>query len=399
MHTPQQLSNTHKRGLCVEFVCLFGSIRFDVAVDPLDEAARPRLADGAAQQEKSHGKQAHVPKVEDALQKAAHFRLPEEVVDRVEEHVNRGASRREEGNPLPVVVLRVEDEVRGDDGGAHAHHHKNAEDQHHEPVHVVKLVVPETREDEVHLDEDGAKGEDARQRDDDERGRVPGARRDGARDGVGAAREVPFPPHVPPHQSAPHHQREAHKEPNREDLDQRAQVHHVGRVVIPSHAVEARDDDADGAGQQKHGGDHGALPVGVLLVERGEELLVEAPGCVPRHRGAQSVAHDEGGHQLPALLVHLSVELPEDGKQPRGQHNDDELPPGAHRGRKQLQVGRPAEHVAVHLLPPAVLPNPVEALQVVVVARVPRVVVAQGAEQDQAHEAAEENHHHEAVED
>ena len=174
-------------------------IRLDVAVNALDERAGPRLPDGAAEHEEGDGEEAHVAKVEAALQEPVHFRLPEEVVHlqqtmqtsnpketneskcvslhteptrrnppspplcylsrlysrkqkktyRVEEDVARRGAGSEEGDPLPVVVLGVEDEVRGDDGGAHAHDHEDQEDQHHEAVHVVKLVVPEAREDEI----------------------------------------------------------------------------------------------------------------------------------------------------------------------------------------------------------------------------------------------------------
>ena len=73
-------------------------------------------------------------------------------------------------------------------------------DKHHEAIYVVELVVPERGEDEVHLDEDRTKRQDARQRNHDDGTRVPWGRRravltrDRARDGVDSAREVVLAP-------------------------------------------------------------------------------------------------------------------------------------------------------------------------------------------------------------
>lgn len=49
----------------------------------------------------------------------------------------------------PSVILGVEQEVRAHDGDAHRHDAQDDQDQHHEAVHVVDLVGPERREDEV----------------------------------------------------------------------------------------------------------------------------------------------------------------------------------------------------------------------------------------------------------
>ena len=54
---------------------------------------------------------------------------------------------------LPSVVLRIEQEVRTDDGDTHSDHHHDQEDQQHEAKHVVDLVLPERREDEIAVHE------------------------------------------------------------------------------------------------------------------------------------------------------------------------------------------------------------------------------------------------------
>jgi hypothetical protein len=82
----------------------------------------------------------HVSKVIGDLQQASHLRLIEEIIDRVQEDICRGGASREEREPLPVIVLRVEDEVDRDDGGAHGHHGEDEVHKEHEAIDVVEFV-------------------------------------------------------------------------------------------------------------------------------------------------------------------------------------------------------------------------------------------------------------------
>jgi len=87
----------------------------------------------------------------------------EEVVYAVHENVDGRGGAGEEGVPVPAVVLRIQQQVRRDDGHARHDDREDEEDGEHEAVHVVELVVPEGGEDEVGLDEDGAEGQQARE--------------------------------------------------------------------------------------------------------------------------------------------------------------------------------------------------------------------------------------------
>lgn len=62
----------------------------------------------------------------------------------------------EQSRYSPSVVLWVEEEVGGDDGDTYCDHHHDEKHKQHEPKHVVDLVLPEWREDEVsaHITED-----------------------------------------------------------------------------------------------------------------------------------------------------------------------------------------------------------------------------------------------------
>lgn len=55
----------------------------------------------------------------------------------------------DEAEHWPSVILGVEQEVRAHDGDTHSDDAQDHQDQHHEAVHVVDLIGPERREDEV----------------------------------------------------------------------------------------------------------------------------------------------------------------------------------------------------------------------------------------------------------
>ena len=107
-------------------------------------------------------------------------------------HVSQSGreTRQESDNNAPSVILGVEEEVGADDGDADGDDGEDEEYEQHEAVDVVDLVGPEGGEDEVHLDEDGAEGQDATQHDDGQRLHEPLLLRDGPRHGVHAARVV-----------------------------------------------------------------------------------------------------------------------------------------------------------------------------------------------------------------
>ena len=101
-----------------------------------------------------------------------------------------GVSMRRPRRPVPVVVFGVEEEVGTDDGDAQGDDDEDEEHEEEEPVNVIHLVVPDGGEDEVRLDEDGAEGEQPAHDGDDGGVQIPLLLRDGARDGLHAARVV-----------------------------------------------------------------------------------------------------------------------------------------------------------------------------------------------------------------
>lgn len=187
-------------------------------INPPHEQGPADHPQGPAQKEESRAEDEGVAKVERRLEKTRHLRLHGEVVDGVEEDVAGRGSGGHEGEPLPVVVLHVQEEVDRNDGSADAHHHQDQVHEEEEVIDVVKLVVPKASKNKIHLDEDGAEGEDAGHGRDEGGVRVPRTEGNGPRHAVDAARKVGFPSPVPAEKGAHHGQGERDEEPDSKDL-------------------------------------------------------------------------------------------------------------------------------------------------------------------------------------
>lgn len=143
------------------------SVYLDCRVDFTHKCTSPNEAEGATQHSEGKAEEGHVTKIKDSLEQAVHLCFKEIVVEGVQVDIARCGRPRQETCPLPSVVLGVQQKVGAHNGHAHGHNGQDQEDQQHEAVHVVDLVRPEGGEDEVHFDEDGAKGQDAPEHDDD----------------------------------------------------------------------------------------------------------------------------------------------------------------------------------------------------------------------------------------
>mmetsp|Transcript_3072 Transcript_3072/g.10278 ORF Transcript_3072/g.10278 Transcript_3072/m.10278 type:complete len:465 (+) Transcript_3072:20-1414(+) len=364
------------------------SIVLDVRVDSADKEAAPSVAERAAHEPEREAEDAHVAEVEDCLVEARHLRLDDKVVERVEEDVAGGGGGGGEGDPRPAVVLVVEQEVRDDDGDADGDDGEDEVDEQHEAVDVVKLVVPEGGEDKVHLDEDGAEREHPAQRDEHRRPRVPPLVRYQPRDRVDAARCVGATRPVPPEDGAEGAERDSGEEPDGDDGGERAEPDRAERAVRRRDGVEQQRGGGAGGGEEGGGVAEGADPAGAA---RGS---VEAARDIAGDEGRACVADEEGEED--GAAAHVQV-----GRRRKENHHEDhhrQLRAGADERREERQVrGRP-EHVSMHLLPARLVELCVEVLHVGV-SRVPRVVLAEGAEQDERDDAGEEEDHHEGVED
>ena len=75
--------------------------------------------------------------------------LEQEVVYRIDVDVEARGRAGQEARPSPAVVLGIQQEVGADDRDTHGDDAQDERDEQHEAVHVVDLVRPERREDEV----------------------------------------------------------------------------------------------------------------------------------------------------------------------------------------------------------------------------------------------------------
>ncbi|KAJ8525752.1 hypothetical protein ON010_g15363 [Phytophthora cinnamomi] len=341
----------------------------------------------------------HVTEVEARLQEARHVRLEEIEIDGVDEDVNRSATCGSERRPMPPVVLSIQQEVCAHDGYTQRHDRQNDEHQQHEAIHVVELVVPERREDEVHLNEDRPKRQHARQSDQHRWAQIPPRLGHLAGELVHTARKTCLGSSMTAQDRAQDSQWARHEEPNEHHLHDRHKRDGVGRAVEHSQRVDEKHRHERDRGEQRRRQAHGADPV--LGHARVEELVIEGAARVSVGQRRECV--DREPHRHDAARFNVKRQADRDEHQTHRQHQ--QLRARAHERREQQQVGRRAEDVAVQQLPPGVgvvleqrgLAVHHELLGVVLGEA--RVVVLECAQQNERHEAAEEDHHHERVED
>mmetsp|Transcript_39194 Transcript_39194/g.116592 ORF Transcript_39194/g.116592 Transcript_39194/m.116592 type:complete len:252 (+) Transcript_39194:187-942(+) len=193
--------------------CIRSLVALDVAVDCPHERRGCDVPDRSARQRQPDTKHERVPEEEAGLKQARHLRLEHKVVQRKQEHVERRRRAHPKRHPLPVVVFRVQEEVGADDRHTSRHGHQNDDHQQHEAIHIVDLVPPEAGEDEVHLDEDGAKWQQPARQCDGPWLEVPLSLGDGRRDALDAARPVGQRVPVAAEDGADEAQREGDEEP------------------------------------------------------------------------------------------------------------------------------------------------------------------------------------------
>mmetsp|Transcript_8172 Transcript_8172/g.17490 ORF Transcript_8172/g.17490 Transcript_8172/m.17490 type:complete len:352 (+) Transcript_8172:281-1336(+) len=288
--------------------------------------------------------QHHVPEVKRRLHQPVHARLEHKVINAVEEDVQRRAPARVERRPLPQVILRVEAKVHHDDGG-HAHHQaQDGVDAQQEAVDVVELVIPQRREDVVELDEDASEGEEAGEGYEVGRDAVPGrVLRDGSRDGVDAARKglrfVAPELGVASEERSEDAERDRYEDPQEEQFEQHQEGNVVDGAVDEGDAVEDGEDHGHDGGEEEHGEHHGELPLrrppdpgcpgrrlGPAGGSGGVVQLEIAPRSVSRHDAGEGVEDEDGGEDLPPLLVDLPVQRTRHGEEHHAHDQGDDLP-------------------------------------------------------------------------
>ena len=134
-------------------------VNLDDSVDLSHKPEAGRESYGTCEQEEEGHHDGAVAEVEDCGHKARDVQLRDEVVDAVQEKVERSAAAHQVAAPSPVVVLCTEVEVAEEDSGLWAGDAQYHEHQELEAKHEVRLRWPYGVEDEEELDEDTAEGE------------------------------------------------------------------------------------------------------------------------------------------------------------------------------------------------------------------------------------------------
>eukprot|EP00906_Rhabdomonas_costata_P012447 RCo017867 len=310
-------------------------------VDVPHEGEAAEEADSARHQEERVRDQTHVAEVQDDRGHPVHVHGGGKVVNGVEEEVQPRASGVQVAPPPPAVVLVAQLGIRQHNADLRTGHHQNQEHNREEPKDVVELVEPQRREDEVQLNERCAERHSACRQ--DQHGSLhvklllrdlPG---DGA-DGLGVGQNAPLVPRGAPDE----HQRHRHQEPQRNQSQKGDERRRAGGFVVPQHQVQHEENPEDLSGKP-HAGQENGEPA--LLVEHLRQYGRGEASQAAHNR----VQHQHRGHQPPPASRGQETKKSEDQ---RDKGHPQQLRARSHVHSQQGCVGRLAEDVLVHHLPP-----------------------------------------------
>eukprot|EP00047_Mylnosiga_fluctuans_P003678 m.230338 g.230338 ORF g.230338 m.230338 type:complete len:451 (+) comp12047_c0_seq1:791-2143(+) len=267
-------------------------VNLDRTIDLADKNKRAVEADRARRKEDAEGHEQRVAEVEERRDGIVDAELGGIVEHAVEKHVDGAGAAQEEGAPPPVVVLSAELKVDKHDRDLCAGDDEHERDEEEKSEEIVELVFPDCAENKEQLDEDGAKRQDAGDRDRDWRLEVCLLRGHLARDLVDleggiiralAVAEV----------EAANDKRQRDADPHEQQREHCRKGHRPGRVLAPDKEVE-EEAGAKDCGREEDGKlDRSALPR--LAVEG----AVQAAGKVARDEAHEHEDKDSGSHESP----------------------------------------------------------------------------------------------------
>ena len=163
---------------------------------------------------------------------------PDPIEHGVQKDIDGARTADAERAPLPVIVLGAEDEIRHQHSNCSRSDDHEAKAQKQEAEHVVNPAEPDAVHDEVELDEDGAKGQDADQQHAGNGTHVARAGRDLAGDLVGADGRGEGRGRFEAQPGAAEGEREGDDEPDADDDEHGRERHGAGRLTRPDEEVE-----------------------------------------------------------------------------------------------------------------------------------------------------------------
>jgi len=102
-----------------------------------------------------------VSKVNDGIGGSIHLCLVVIIVNAIDEKVEGRTASRQERPPPPMIVLSTKMEIAEQDGRLAYSDDKDCKDEHEKTEHVVEMVTPKTVQNEVQLDENASKRQNA----------------------------------------------------------------------------------------------------------------------------------------------------------------------------------------------------------------------------------------------
>lgn len=184
----------------------------------------------------------------------------EEIVERINVHIDGGRCGRQKTGPLPPIVFSVQQEISTNNCHTNGDNHQNDEDQQHESVHIVDFIGPERRENEIHFDKYRSEWQDTAQQYDDGRFHEPFLLGNWSRHGIYATREIRLTVNVSADHCSEQRQRQYDENANTRNGQHRAERYCARCMIVDGNEIDEKRCAAHEKWYQKGGHKHLSNP-------------------------------------------------------------------------------------------------------------------------------------------
>mmetsp|Transcript_22296 Transcript_22296/g.41522 ORF Transcript_22296/g.41522 Transcript_22296/m.41522 type:complete len:264 (-) Transcript_22296:722-1513(-) len=228
---------------------------------------------------------------------------------------------------------------------------------------MVEFIVPERRQHIIQFNEDGAKAQKTRQRNQSRGLSVPWhIFWDGSRNGIDSAREAASRAlvGVTSQKSSNNAKRNRHKDPEEEELQNDTERDGIDCSIHKGNSIQETANQNSHGGQEHHSKAHSSLPQISLsrgLSTSGNRRVIffeKLSRHVSTNNRGESVANQSRLKHFSAFFVNFSMKRPKDCKENDAQSKNHELPTRTHESSKEWQKGGCTKDVSMNLFPPGV---------------------------------------------
>jgi hypothetical protein len=175
-----------------------------------------------------------------------HLHLEQKVVDTIQKDISRSRGTRPKCSPLSEIVFSIQAKVDDNDGCHTGHDGQDGIDTQQKAIDMVEFVIPKRRQDVVNFNKHGTETQQSGQRDQARGIKPEGFRYHGTSSGIGLGIAFTWQGKfvgMMSQKSSNHTQRNRHKDPEEEKLENDHEWNGIDGSVEERHSVQEQSND------------------------------------------------------------------------------------------------------------------------------------------------------------